>query len=185
MISLVTGGHINPPPTQRGGFGGGLGGLLGGGRHSSARGYGGSQAYGGRGVGLGALLNRAGGPGGYDRGGWGMDGRSRSRERMQPQQSADFDGQGYAQGQTHADSYAAHGTSHGGYGGGRGGGRGMGGGLGLGSGPLGLPIPTPQMAIKKLLKKVCFPIFPNDKRTTHADKNCEGCIVSHDCQHAF
>lgn len=147
MISLVTGGHINPPP---GGLGGGLGGLLG---------RGGNQMYGGRGGGLGALLNRGGGPGGYDRGGRGMDGRSRSGDNMQTQQNANYDGQDYGQERT-----------YGGFAGGREGGRRMGGGgLGLGSGPLGLPIPTPQNAIKKLLKKVHFPVTPDDKRIIHAD----------------
>lgn len=150
--------------------GGGLGGLLGRGGLGSAEQHGGSQAYGGRGGGLGSLLNRAGGPGGYDRGGWGMSGRTGSRKRMQMQQGASFDDQGYTQGQTRADAYAGRGmNTQGGFGGGRGGGMGVGGGLGLGSGPLGLPIPTPQMAIKKLLKKVSLPTTSEEKRTTHTN----------------
>ena len=149
----------------------GLGGLLGRGGLGSAEHYGGNQAYGGRGGGLGVLLNRAGWPGGYDRGRWGeMNGRTGSGERMQMQQGANFDGQGYTQGQTHADVYAGRGMStQEGFGGGRGGGMGVGGGLGLGSGPLGLPIPTPQMAIKKFLKKVSLPITSDDKTTIHTD----------------
>ena len=115
LISLVTGGHINPPPVQQArGLGGGFGGLLGGGYESG-------QADGRRGGherGLGALLNR-GGSGGYDRSG---------------------------QGQTYSDVDTQRGSS---------GDVRTGGGLGLGSGLLGLP--TPQTAMKKLLKKVSWP----------------------------
>lgn len=155
LISLVTGGHINPPTMQQG-LKGGLGGLLGGGR----AGINGNQAYGGRpgglGGGLGVLLNQGGG-GSYDRGGRGMSGRMRSEDRIEVQGGAGVDGQGYLQGYTQgqrdAGMYGGRGmNSQGSFGGSRGG-MGMGGGLGLGSGPLGLPVPTPQMAIKKLLKK--------------------------------
>ena len=99
-----------------------------------------------------------------------MGGRTGSGERMQMQQGANSEGQVYTHGQTRADLYAGRVmNTQGGFGGGRGGGTGLGGGLGLGSGPLGLPIPTPQMAIKKLLKKVSLPITPKDKRRNHTD----------------
>ncbi|CAF9928109.1 hypothetical protein IMSHALPRED_007387 [Imshaugia aleurites] len=130
IISLLTGGYINPPPMQqRRGMGGGLMGLLGGGGAYS------SGCYGGRSGGFGS--------------GRRMGGRSRSGEGMQLQQNGDIEGQGYTQGQAHEGMYAGRGmNTQRDFGGGRGRG-----GMRMGTGPLGLPLPTPGTAIKKLLKK--------------------------------
>lgn len=155
LISLVTGGRINPPTLQRGGMGASLGGPLGSGRDASDRG-------------LGALLNRGGRD--YDRRGWGIGGGTGSGELMPIQRGATTKGQDYTQGHTHPDTYVGRGLStQGRFGGrrGRGGDMVRGGGFGLGNGPLGLPIPTPQMGIKKLIKKVSRPLASNDKRNTY------------------
>ena len=140
-------------------MGASLGGALGSGRGATARGFEGNQAYGGLGEGLGALLNRGGRD--YDRRGWGTGGRTGNGELMPIQRGAMTAGQDYMQRQTYPDTYVGRGmNTQGRFVGRRGGGggdMGRGGGFGLGDGPLGLPIPTPQMGIKKLLKKVSHP----------------------------
>ena len=145
---------------------GGLGGLLEGARRGSPGGHTGNHTHVGRGGGLvgglGAFLNQRES---YDRTGQGMGGRSRGREGMQTQQGAGTEEQGYTQEKSCADTYGGRRmNTQGDFGGDRGGrgGMEMGGGLGLGRGPLGLPIPTPQMAIKKLLKKVSRPASSDD-----------------------
>jgi len=129
LISLVTGGHINPPSLGSFGTGGGRGGGFGGGFGGRGMGMGGG--LGGRGMGMG---------GGFGGRGMGM-GAGNQQQRDQYQQGQ------YQGGRQQGMQQQGWGTGAGGTGGGIGG-------PGMGFGGLGAGFGGPGEGIKRILKRV-------------------------------